>query len=109
MASFQQIGVYGEEFTIRFGTNLESNPPAFVSITQPNGIIVVEGVSFSSEDVLYSISNLTFSHTGIWICNITVEEFNITQPGGQLFSRYVVGERSIAVNVSVLGKIPYLF
>ena len=86
-----------------FGTNIVTRPPASVKIFNPSGDLV-DSYSIARGDIAFNISNLTSNVTGLWVCNITVEESNITQPGGEVIDRFIVGEREILVNVSLLSE-----
>ncbi len=101
---FQQVGNFGEKFTVLFGTNLQSSPPARFNITDPNGNLLLNRVPIANGDVTFNISNLTFNAVGVWVCNIIVEETDISRPGGEPISQFIIGARNISVNVSLLGK-----
>ena len=70
------------------GTGLDSNPPANITWTAPDGITIVDnaryGIENGPEIVRLNVTQTILSDNGVWTCNIKVESEQYVLNDGEL-------------------------
>ena len=70
-------GLLGDSLSLLCGTGLDSNPPATITWTAPDGTTVMDNARYDLENGLEAVRltllSVARSDDGMWQCDVTVE------------------------------------
>ena len=99
-----------DSLTLECGRNLMSSPAPVVTWMDPSGEVVMEGddrlsIITDSSGVRLVFAATTTEDNGTWTCVVTVEGVNITRPRGVMAPRFIVGNISNSIELTIVGEV----
>ena len=96
--------VLGDPVSLICGYNLDSNPPAAITWSNPQGILVTSSKKYTLDNgpevVQLNISSVSESDSGTWKCSIKVQDSDIYNQNGMI----LIGNKSYEILLSLVGK-----
>ena len=94
----QQYALLDESLSLVCGTDLDSNPQATITWTDPDGTTVMDNTRFNLENgpdiVRLNLSRTLLSDAGMWRCDIRTESEQDIVNNGKL----------VPTNITVIGE-----
>ena len=98
----------GKQMSLLCGTNLTSNPTADITWIDPFGNEVVNNSLYTlinnNRSVRLNKSRVEDQDMGMWMCVIRVTGTNVTLNNGMIQRSLLIGIRTIAIHLSIVGK-----
>ena len=107
----QQYALVGETSLLICGTGLDSNPPANITWTAPDGTtIIVDNERYKVENgpevIKLNISSTVLSDAGVWRCDVTASSAAHKLSGGRLtLQNTLIGSVSVTIQLIIIGEI----
>ena len=108
-APTHQYALLGETSLLICGTGLDSNPPANITWTAPDGNTIVNNERYDLENgpnVRLSITNMTLSEAGVWRCDVSVSsEVSILKKGSLIPQNdTLIDSVNVTIQLTVVGE-----
>ena len=111
----EQYVLLGDRFSLICGTGLDSNPPATITWTAPDGTTIIDNSRYDLDNGP-DVVKLNFRHTilsdaGIWCCTVSVvSEQHIVNNGKLILMNPTVIGTPIEYNIhlTVIGELYYI-
>ena len=111
LGPLQRYVLLGDRLSLVCGTGLDSNPPATITWTAPDGTTIVDNARYDLENGP-EIVRLNFTHTilsdnGIWVCDVRVTSRQDIVSNGSLIQQdpTVIGIPIVHnIRLNVIGK-----
>ena len=106
----QRYVLLGDSLSLLCGTGLDSNPPATITWTAPDGTTVMDNARYDLENgpevVRLNFTNTISNDTGVWACEATAISEKYIVSNGQLVRQdnAVIGTATVNIQLTVISK-----
>ena len=106
----QRYVLLGDSLSLLCGTGLDSNPPATITWTAPDGTTVMDNARYDLENgpevVRLNFTRTIPSDTGVWVCEATAISEKYIVSNGQLVRQdnAVIGTATVSIQLTVIGE-----
>ena len=100
----------GDRLSLVCGTSLDSNPPATITWTAPNGTTIVDNARYDLENgpeiVRLNFTNTVIEDDGMWRCEVAVRSHTYALSSGKLvrIDNSLIGMVTVNIQLTVIGK-----
>ena len=106
----QRYVLFGDSLSLLCGTGLDSNPPATITWTAPDGTTIMDNARYNLENGP-EVVRLNFTHTiandtGMWVCEAQTVSDKYIVSNGQLVRQdgVVIGTATVNIQLTVIGE-----